>query len=102
MKTFMTAMLGLTLGLAGASHANAQRRYADDRISFEVLRSREVIQPCGEFCGDHGFRRPNDGLYRVETRLYSEWLRGRLVRTWTAKVDVFVECVGRRDRDGRD
>ena len=80
------------LFLACVSGARAQRYEDRGRISFEVLRSHEEIRPCGDLCGYRSYGRPRDGIYRVEMRLYSEFHRGRVVRTWVERSDIFVDC----------
>ncbi len=67
-------------------------------ISFEVVRSREIVRPCGELCGYRGGDRPAEGVFRVETRFYTEVRYGRVFRTWTEDFEVFLHCYDRYPR----
>ncbi len=67
-------------------------------ISFEVVRSREIVRPCGELCGYRGGDRPAEGVFRIETRFYTEFRGGRVLRTWTEDFEVFLHCYDRYPR----
>lgn len=67
-------------------------------ISFEIVRSREIVRPCGDLCGFRGDELPAEGVFRIETRFYTEFRGGRVLRTWTEEFEVFLHCY---DRDPR-
>jgi hypothetical protein len=71
-------------------------------ISFEVVRSREIVRPCGELCGYRGGDRPSEGVFRLETRFYTEFRGGRVLRTWTEDFEIFLHCADRYPRHDED
>jgi hypothetical protein len=93
MKTLRTGLLGLMLAAAAATACGQSTIGAPDGISYRVISSRqEVVMDAGH-CGYHDLSLPNGAVYRLETRFYSEYDKGQLVRTWTEKdVPVFVRC----------
>jgi hypothetical protein len=56
------------------------------------MSSTQIVKPDGGNCGFNDATVPSPAIYRRELRHYSEYHSGRLVRTWDATVDVFIEC----------
>jgi len=100
---------GLTITAAPAFAADHYRDHDHDRdhdrdrhdwieapiVSFTVVRTRLVTEECDRcaYRSRRGF-----GVFRVETRLYSEFLGGRVVRTWSDTSEYFDHCAdSRRD-----
>jgi hypothetical protein len=96
MRTILAGVLGLMF-LAGS--AMAYDRWGDHGrtiVDFEVVRTRLITRECAG-CGDRRGDYIGLGVFRVETRLYSEFVRGRVVRTWRETEEFFDHCVGRRE-----
>lgn len=98
MKTLLTGLLGLMFLAGGVAAAEDRGRDRDrSAIDSEVIRTRLVTRECGR-C--EGRRRDSDGLgvFRVETRLYTEYRRGHAIRSWRETDEYFDHCVGWRER----
>ena len=99
MRTLFAGLLGLLLLPGVATPQRWEERDARrDRIErhfidFEVVRTRLVRREC-ERCGY------DLGVFRVETRLYTEYLGGRHVRTWRETEEFFDRCGGAPIRFG--
>jgi hypothetical protein len=61
-------------------------------VSYRVVSSHEVVKMDAARCGYHDLSLPNGGVFRVETRVYSEYSNGKLLRTWTQEAETFVRC----------
>jgi len=72
---------------------NAQEMSQPDGISYTVLSVTEIMKPCPGLCGYNDLGVPIMGIYRRELREYSEYQKGKLIRKWQKKVDVFVKCL---------
>jgi hypothetical protein len=104
MKKLCACLFGLMLLAAPAAPVFAADHYRDhdrDRhdwveapiVSFTVVRTRLVTEEC-ERCSYRSRR--GLGVFRVETRLYSEFLGGRVLRTWYDTTEYFDHCAGSR------
>lgn len=104
MKLPLLRILTVVAALAGLPMAFGQdHRYGDhyrdhDRnrevphhISFRVIATHRERRPAPEYCG---YRRdvPNFGIFIRETREYSEFADGLVIRTWVEPEFVFDRC----------
>jgi hypothetical protein len=90
MKTLMTAVFAIALATGSAS---AQGTIGPaNGVSYRVISAHEVVKMDAGRCGYHDLSLPNGGVFRIESRFYSEYNNGRLVRTWSQEAEVFVRC----------
>ena len=62
-----------------------------DGIHYVVAGTRQEVRPAPE-CGFNDFGVANPGIFNVETRQYSEYQNGQLIRSWAEDVSVFAGC----------
>ena len=62
-----------------------------DGVSYQVVSSHEELQSTAE-CGFNDLGVPNNGIFMVETRDYTEYENGVLVKTWTEDVSTLSRC----------
>jgi hypothetical protein len=62
-----------------------------DGVTYSILSTREDRRAT-PLCGYNDIGVPNTGVYRIESRLYTEYRTGSLVRTWQEDAETFVRC----------
>jgi hypothetical protein len=100
MKRAWMGVAGLLLLARAVAFAHGPERWGDrDRpvIDFRVVRTRLVARGC-EDCGYRRGEGGGSGAFRVETRIYAEWVRGRVIRTWREETECFDHCLRGRVR----
>ncbi len=60
-------------------------------VHYEVVDSREAVLPAAR-CGFNDFGLGNPALFIIETRKYSEYKNGTVVRSWEEQVRTFQRC----------
>lgn len=64
-----------------------------DGITYVVVNPREETKPAIA-CGFNDVGSPNPGIFSVETRNYTEYQKGTLIRSWQEDVSTFSRCAG--------
>jgi hypothetical protein len=62
-----------------------------DGVTYVVLNSREETTPAIE-CGMNDIGAGNPGIFIVETRAYTEYSKGSIMKTWSEDVRTFSKC----------
>jgi hypothetical protein len=83
--------MSCTLPLSQAN-GQAQMGAPADGEHYSVIKTTTITKAAPEFCGFNDPGLPHMGIFRQETRAYTEYKHGKLQRQWTATVDVFVRC----------
>ena len=66
---------------------------APDGVSYYVIDVRKTLKFSSGYCGYNDFSIPNSAEFRIETRKYSRYFRGRLIESWVKKVEIFERCI---------
>jgi len=91
MRIFLPLVLSVASGPCLAE--DGPQIGAPDGVHYTVVSTKTVIKPAQAFCGTYGESpAPVPGEFKVETRQYSEYRGGSLVRSWTEESESFVQC----------
>lgn len=86
-KTMINAAwMCLLAGCAQLALGQTSMRSAEG-IVYRVVETRDVVEPTPA-CGFNDLGAPNNGRFRIETRIYEEYRDGRKVREWQEDVRV--------------
>jgi hypothetical protein len=63
-----------------------------DGVSYQILYTTETVHPTPQ-CGFNDLSIPNNGVFTVEAREYTEYSRGNIVARWQTRVENFKICM---------
>jgi len=63
-----------------------------DGVYYTVLYTTTIYKPDCAHCGYNQLSIPRQAEYRRETRQYTQYRAGKVVRVWAQDVDIFVRC----------